>query len=163
MSDTFVLTLTGDAAWYIRGVVRPGMDIDWPTEAPQAKIDAVMRGLRQKINTTILRQIDEDLTTVGIDCTEAEAWLIDASVSFDGLGGVGTDLLIQLFRGFWYLDIGQHIAGTSEIAADPHATWSSEMLKGIKKDDELPLTPDSPGQPPGWVEPPEEEPPIAIS
>lgn len=141
MSDTFVLTLTPDAAWYIRGVIRPGVEIEWPTEMPQAKLDVIMRELRQKVNTTILRMIDEDLKTVGIDCTEAEAWLIDASVSFDGPGGVGTDLLIQLFRGFWYLDIGQHIAGTSEIVDDPHARWSNETLKGIKKDDEFPVDP----------------------
>ena len=140
MSDTFVLNLTPDAAWYIRGVIRPGMEIDWPGDMPQAKMDAVMRGLRQKVNTTILRMIDENLETVSIDCTEAEAWLIDASVNFDGPGGLGTNLLIQLFRGFWYLDIGQHIAGTSQIVDDPRAQWSNETLKGIKNDDEL-LTP----------------------
>jgi hypothetical protein len=111
------------------------------------------------INTTILRMIDEELTTVGIDCTEAEAWLIDASVSFDGPGGVGTDLLIQLFRGFWYLDIGQHIAGTSEIAADPHATWSNETLKGIKKDDDA-QTPSGadPASPQSWTGPLDDNP-----
>ena len=163
MSDTFILTLTPDTAWLLRGMIRPGMEIDWPMEAPQAKLDAIMRDLRRKINTTILRMIDEELTEVGIDCTEAEAWLIDGSVSFDGPGGLGTDLLIQLFRGFWYLDIGQHIAGTSEIVDDPRAKWSNELLKGIKNDDETPLTPDSPGQPSGWAEPPDEDPPLALS
>lgn len=155
MSDTFVLTLTPDAAWYIRGVIRPGMEIEWPMDAPQAKMDVTIRDLRRKINTTILRMIDEELKTVGIDCTEAEAWLIDANVSFDGPGGVGTDLLIQLFRGFWYLDIGQHIAGTSEIVDDPHARWSNTTLKDIQKDDTREAPPDTPSL--------DEEPPIAIS
>ncbi len=155
MADTFVLTLSPDSAWHIRGVLRPGLELDWGHDTPQAKLDAVMRGLREKVNTIILRMIDEKLPTVGIDCTKDEAWLIDASVSFDGTGGVATELLIQLFRGLWYLDIGQHIAGTSEIVDDPRAGWSNETLKGIPPNIEFRNTTEI------TVPSPDDDPPVA--
>lgn len=104
MTDTFVLNLSPDAAWYIRSVVRPGMEIDWPGDSPGKAADVTLRGLRQKVNHAILQFVDHKEKEVNIDCTEAEAWLIDSAVSSDG-GGVATDLLLQLFRGMRYLDM----------------------------------------------------------
>ena len=130
MPKTFPLTINLEAAWYIRNIVRPGIEVEWPLDSPQAKADAVARSLRRKINTIILRMLDEGTSSVEMDCTEDEGWIIDANISYDG-GGAGTALLIQLFRGFWYLDIGQHITNTPDIVDDPRAGWSNTKLKEL--------------------------------
>ena len=80
------------------------MEIDWPGDSPGKAADVTLRGLRQKVNHAILQFVDHKEKAVNIDCSEAEAWVIDSAVSSDG-GGVATDLLLQLFRGMRYLDM----------------------------------------------------------
>ncbi len=103
MADTFVLTLNSDAAWYIRSVARPGLELDFPEGSPGQVGGDALRLLRRKINQVILQLTDQSIETVDIDCTEDEAWLIDSAVSSDG--GQGIELLLQLFHGLHYLEM----------------------------------------------------------
>lgn len=141
--STFTLTLDLSTAWLIREYLRPGVEITWPPESAQAKVDVIVRSFRREVNNAILRLMDEeDLKTVDIDCTEGAAWAIDAQVSHDGSGGNGTALLVQVMRGLWHLDIGHIVSNTVKEAEDPHAGWSNTAFKDLQapgNDDPTPV------------------------
>lgn len=127
----FPLHLNPETAWMIRGAILPGIGVDWPKDSIPAHADGVARTIRRKANNAILRMIDERIKDVEVDCTEDEAWLLDGSIPFDGRGGSGTDLLLQIMRGLWYLDIGQHLTGAAPLVEDPRGEWSNTAFKQL--------------------------------
>lgn len=98
--DEFDIALVPRTAWALRKNLTPG-GFDLPGRER-------LVCLREKINDAILRFVDEGdaLESVDISVTEYEAWIIDQVIEFDGIGGPGTDLLIQVFRGLWGLRYG---------------------------------------------------------
>lgn len=97
--ETFVITLYPQTAWAIRKRIIPG-----PLPFPGRDFSV---SLRTKINDVILRFEDEaDIDKIDVDITEKEGWAIDSIIEYDGKGGAGTDLLIQIYRGFWSLRTG---------------------------------------------------------
>lgn len=136
MKTTFPLQLNAEQAWALRGAFRPGIEIDWPPNTPPAKVDAIIRPWRRELNAAILRLIDEELERVEVDCSEEAAWAIDSAINFDGFGGAGADLLIQVLRGLWWLDVGQHLADSPGLTEDPHQEWSADTVKNMKLDPE---------------------------
>ena len=104
--ETFPISLDREGAWMIRSLVRPGPPFSGILlDSPAYKYQQHARDLREKVNNTILRFEDEPETaTVDINIGRDEAWLLDQGLQIDGERGVGTDLLIQIFRGLWNLD-----------------------------------------------------------
>lgn len=85
-----------DMAWTLRGRITPG-----PSFIPIMARDAVV-AFRTKVNDALIRLSDEkDLKKVDIYLTLDEAWLVDQVVAFDGRGGPGTAILLEIFRGLW--------------------------------------------------------------
>jgi hypothetical protein len=128
----FPLRLNPNTAWVIRGTVRPGINVDWPADSIPEQADVCARVLRRKTNNAILRMIDEEISDVEIDCTENEAWLLDSVIPFDGPEGPGTDIILQLMRGLWFLDIGQHLSPGHDLVEDPRGAWSNDTFKRLQ-------------------------------
>ena len=104
--EQFPIQVDDGMAWLLREQLRPGMAVSNAPDNAQEWQRWVFE-LRQKVNDTILRFLDEpDLNVLPIHIGEQEAWIIDAVVPYDGTGGSGTEILIQLFRGLWGLEFG---------------------------------------------------------
>ncbi|KKN72521.1 hypothetical protein LCGC14_0410250 [marine sediment metagenome] len=146
-NPTFRMMLPMEGAWMIRNIIRPGIDIAYRDPAVN-EIDRITRALRIRVNNLILRMMDEEEDALEIELDSQEAWALDSIIPFDGPGGVGTGMIVSILRGLWYLDIGRHIAGTSDLVADPRADWSNTKLKGLAKGSEgVPATPQMHGFP----------------
>lgn len=93
--------------WAIQQIVHPGMPVlktDLTMALPGFRWQQYALALRWKVNTAILRFEDEDDTKeIELSLTEAEGWILDQSIPFDGPGGTGALLLVQIFRGMWRL------------------------------------------------------------
>ena len=124
---TFPLKLSHDAAWFLRNRITPGPHLNitgFPTSAQE-----MLQDFRKKINSAILRFKDEEgLEEVEIDVGEDEAWLLDQALPFDGLDGICTQLLTQVFRGLWGLEHG--IPG--QLADDPRAGWNNQTFRSLR-------------------------------
>jgi hypothetical protein len=107
----FPLILDEGMAWLLREHLRPGI---W-VEGLSRELYARVLGIREKINNVILRLLDEpDLMSVEISIGEPEAWIIDGAIAYDGTGGSGTEILLQLFRGLWALEYNLPVNLVSE-------------------------------------------------
>lgn len=122
-SRAFVVTLGYDMAWVLSRRLQPGPS----TFGPPWRETVV--ALRHKVDDVLLRFYDEgrplgegqDPEPIEISITEDEAWMIDQVINFDGIGGSGTQLLLQVFRGFWSVrfDLPQKLAPASSDRAFP--------------------------------------------
>lgn len=137
MNDTFTINLNRESAWTIQKAVQPGVPLsDVLKDAPVYTWQSCARGLREKVNNTILRFEDEgDIDTVEIDIDRGEAWLLDQNLELDGPKGSSTDLMFQIFRGLWKLDNGGMDIVTGNIPEDPPKEWVADVLSEHFGDD----------------------------
>ncbi|KKN82236.1 hypothetical protein LCGC14_0310490 [marine sediment metagenome] len=122
VEDTLKISLIHDLAWTLRKRITPG---PFPFGGRED-----IETFRHKIDDAILRFVDEgdNLKSIDIDITVMEGWLIDQAIEFDGFGGDGTKLLIQIYRGFWGIRYGL----PAEIATKDDVSF--EDLKKISAD-----------------------------
>ena len=118
--DSFPLHIDEEMAWLLREQLRPGILTE---ETISKELHHWVSAIRQKVNAILLRFLDEsDLNSAPIYIGEKEAWIIDSVISYDGTGGSGTEILIQLFRGLWGLEFGlptELVPEPAPIAATP--------------------------------------------
>ena len=118
--DIFPLNLDEEMAWILRENLRPGILTE---ETLSKELHYWVSAIRQKVNAILLRFLDEsDLNAAPIYIGEKEAWIIDSVISYNGTGGSGTEILIQLFRGLWGLEFGlptELVPEPTPIAATP--------------------------------------------
>lgn len=104
---TFPIRVDRKLVWLLQQAVHPG--IPFPTTDQMMAIPALRwqqyaLAMRWKVNSAILRFEDEAGTReIELNLTEAEGWILDQNVPFDGDAGMGALLLIQIFRGMWSL------------------------------------------------------------
>ena len=127
---SFTVTLTPATAWLLRNKITPGPRIAIMPSLQMEKIGEVVYGLRQKVNYSILRFLDEDTNKVEIEVTEDEGWLIDDIIPFDGEGGIGTNILTQVLRGFWAVDHNL----PQNLVSDPKGGWDNRILRALRED-----------------------------
>ena len=155
-SPTFPVKLTYEAAWVLRSQVRPG--ICPPNILPDAALlmDKEVRNFRHKVDDVILRFNDEEDVfekgEIEVDLTENEGWIIDASIKYDGPTGWGTDLLTQVFRGFWSLRTGlpATLVEEPQLINNPREdplTLKEDTLLRYGASASLPLFPPFPAEP----------------
>lgn len=122
------IEINANLAWFIREQLRPGPSVEKGHPASEGR--EKIYNLRLKVDAAILRFIDEDdLKVVEIRITPDEAWMIDHTVNFDGPDGIGTQLLIKLFRGLWAHEMGIPL----DIVEDPNQDWSSNTYKNMPR------------------------------
>ncbi len=104
---TFSAIVDRQAAWMMQQIVHPGMPFpktDQTMAMPAYRWQQYALALRWKVNAAILRfEDEEDTQQIELNLTEAEGWILDQNIQFDGVAGAGALLLIQIFRGMWYL------------------------------------------------------------
>ena len=122
MTETLKISIVHDLAWTLRKRITPG-------PFPFGGRDEI-ETFRHKIDDAILRFVDEGdgLKSIDIEITVMEGWLIDQAIDFDGFGGEGTNLLIQVYRGFWGIRYGL------PANISPNDDVSFDDLKKIKAD-----------------------------
>ncbi len=121
---TFLITVDRQAVWLIQQVVHPGMPFpttDQTRSMPAYRWQQYALALRWKVNAAILRFEDEqDTQQIELHLTEAEGWILDQNIQFDGVAGVGALMLIAIFRGMWNLrmdEMGSTLP--SELVPEP--------------------------------------------
>ncbi len=104
---TFPVMVDRKGVWMIQQVAHPGMPFpttDQTMSMPAYRWQQYALALRWKVNAAILRFEDEpDTMQIELNLTEAEGWILDQNIQFDGAAGVGALLLIEIFRGMWSL------------------------------------------------------------
>lgn len=106
-SRVLTIALDRDMAWVLSRRLQPGPGAFGP---PWREI---LVPFRHKIDDALLRFHDgahylnegQDPEPIEIGVTEDEAWMIDQVIAYDGIEGAGTQLLLQVFRGFWAADL----------------------------------------------------------
>lgn len=105
--QTFIVMVDRKLVWAIQQVVHPGMPFlknDQTMAMPAFRWQQYALALRWKVNAAILRfEDEEDTKQIELNITEAEGWILDQSIPFDGDAGMGGLLLVQVFRGMWGL------------------------------------------------------------
>lgn len=105
--QTFPIMVDRKVVWVLQQVVHPGMPFpktDQTMAMPAYRWQQYALAMRWKVNAAILRFEDEpDTKEIELNITEAEGWILDQNVQFDGPAGAGSLLLIQIFRGMWHL------------------------------------------------------------
>ncbi len=136
LDDTLTVSLDIHTALALRKSVIPGAGAFPGRE--------FIEGFKHKVDDAILRFMDEPgLATVDLEITVREGWIIDRFIEFDGFGGPGTDLLIQLYRGFWGLRYGLPARVSAEQDADYVTKLSNVQPDGENKPEGL-VPPDDP-------------------
>jgi len=122
---TFVIRVTHNMAWTLSQRIRPGPSaVRLDRSTIEGKLGALMASLRHKVNDALLRFRDETRYDVSgkwvagpreieLTITTDEGWLIDNSISFDGIGGEGYDLLLRVLAGMTDLPWELRISGRS--------------------------------------------------
>ena len=109
--STFPVTVDRKGVWMIQQVVHPGMPFpktDQTMSMPAYRWQQYALALRWKVNACILRFEDEpDTMQIELNLTEAEGWILDQNIQFDGAAGVGALLLIEIFRGMWHIRMAE--------------------------------------------------------
>lgn len=120
---TFSIVIDRKLAWIMQQVIRPGMPFeknDHTQDMPVLRWQKYALALRWKVNGAILRfEDEEDTKEIEMDLTEAEGWILDQNVPFDGDAGMGALLLIQIFRGMWNLRM-EEMGSTLPAKLVPH-------------------------------------------
>ncbi len=137
---TFQVMLDRKGVWMIQQSVHPGMPFpktDQTMSMPAYRWQQYALALRWKINSAILRfEDEEDTMQIEVNLTEAEGWILDQNVQFDGQAGVGALLLIAIYRGMWSLrmdEMGSTLP--SELVPEPAATPDEEKPeKGVPQE-----------------------------
>ena len=127
---SFTVTLTPATAWLLRNKITPGPPSAMISTPLSEVVGNIVYGLRQKVNYSILRFLDEGVNKVEVDVTEDEGWLIDDIIPWDGDGGIGTSLLTQVLRGFWSVD--HHLP--QNLVSDPKGGWDNRILRALRKE-----------------------------
>lgn len=131
MDSTFTISLSRESAWTIQKAIQPGVPLpDSMKEAPVYTWQQCARGLREKVNNTILRfEDEEEIDEVEVDIGREEAWLLDQNLELDGPKGPSTDLMFQVFRGLWKLDNGGIGIVTENIPEEPPKELVKDLLE----------------------------------
>ncbi len=129
MDNTFTINLNRESAWTIQQAIQPGVPLpDSMKEAPVYVWQTWARGLREKVNNSILRfEDEEEIDEVEVDIGREEAWLLDQNLELDGPKGPSTDLMFQVFRGLWKLDNGGLDVTEEDVPEDP----PKELVKDL--------------------------------
>lgn len=130
LGQTFTISLSHDMAWVLRNKILPGPRIEGAPAFAFSQADDLIRDLRVKVNSAILRFRDEpDLGEVKLPLTEDEGWLIDQAIYFDGLTGPGTQLLLQVFRGLWGIEYNL----PENLVEDPRGGWDNKVFRSLRE------------------------------
>ncbi len=128
---TFPIMIDRKGVWLIQQVVHPGMPFpttDQTMSMPAYRWQQYALALRWKVNSAILRfEDEEDTMQIELHLTEAEGWILDQNIQFDGAAGVGALMLIAIFRGMWNLrmdEMGSTLP--SELVPEPAPTPDEE-------------------------------------
>jgi hypothetical protein len=98
-------------------------------EAPVYTWQQCARGLREKVNNSILRfEDEEEIDQVEVDIGRNEAWLLDQNLELDGPKGPSTDLMFQVFRGLWKLDNGGLGITGEDVPEDPPKDLIKDLM-----------------------------------
>ena len=137
MDNTFTINLTRESAWTIQQAIQPGVPLpDSMKEAPVYTWQQCARGLREKVNNTILRFEDEEgIDEVEVDIGREEAWLLDQNLELDGPKGTSTNLMFQVFRGLWKLDNGGLGITEEVVPEDPPKDLIKDLIDSKFGDD----------------------------
>jgi hypothetical protein len=137
---TFPVMVERKGVWMIQQVVHPGMPFpktDQTMALPAYRWQQYALALRWKVNAAILRFEDEpDTMQIELNLTEAEGWILDQNIQFDGAAGVGALLLIEIFRGMWHLRM-EEMGSTlpSELVPEPAPVPAEEKPeKGVPQE-----------------------------
>ncbi len=122
--QTFPIMLDRQGVWLIQQIVHPGMPFpktDQTMAMPAYRWQQYALAMRWKVNAAILRfEDEEDTMQIELNLTEAEGWILDQNIQFDGAAGVGALMLIAIFRGMWHLrmdEMGSTLP--SELVPEP--------------------------------------------
>ena len=140
---TFVVVVDRKLAWAIQQSVHPGMPFlktDQTMAIPAFRWQQYAFAMRWKVNAAILRFEDEpDTVQIELNLTEAEGWILDQSIPFDGDAGMGGLLLVQVFRGMWHLRMDEMgLRLPAHMVPEPQATPAPpEPEKQVPSEDDL--------------------------
>ncbi len=121
---TFSIMIDRKGVWLVQQVVHPGMPFpktDQTMSMPAYRWQQYALAMRWKVNSAILRfEDEEDTQQIELHLTEAEGWILDQNIQFDGAAGVGALMLIAIFRGMWNLRMSE-MGSTlpSELVPEP--------------------------------------------
>ncbi len=131
---TFQVMVDRKTVWAIQQVVHPGMPFpktDQTMAMPAYRWQQYALAMRWKVNAAILRfEDEEDTQQIELNLTEAEGWILDQNIQFDGLAGIGSLLLIAIFRGMWHLRMDE--MGSTlphELVPEPAPVPAEEKLE----------------------------------
>lgn len=135
---TFPIVLTNESAWLLATLITPGPLMEGVADKVTRALLTLGKELRQKINRAVLAFYDEkERETYEIRFNEIEAWLLDQAVRFDGPDGVGTSILIQLYRGLVGMEMGTPL-GFKKGMDDYPKEVVKDLMKTIVDRDRIP-------------------------
>ena len=132
---TFNISIAPGQAWILRDRILPGPVVARTQVPPELR--GILHELRGKINSAILRFVDEEnLERVDIPITPNEGWIIDQTLAYDTTKdqtkGGQTDLLIQVIRGLW----GAEYDLPSTVSEDPWQEWDKDSFSRLLGEDD---------------------------